>query len=659
MLYRPTQAGAALLRSLEVRQMIGEPGYFGSYGIDGWAGIGEAKPIPTMHELMHSYWGGFPVIGRPDLTWQREGGEDTSDAMNKYHDDVLAFMAQPPDEYELLRQRFRNLPGLSVENTEPLFHSLEADLPHMTGGDLWLVPPILRKFWGHFLDPGPFYTWERAAGWFRSLSHEQLRIANGFLGFSHLDFRQHENDATYATPGQPLVNAALKLAEEERQRLTDLAEQFDLLLGDAQLEENFQFWRGYLQDKAALHRAYPGHLDSLGSNRAMEIADALEFVNALKGSPEDRASALGMGISGQPFLVNFLPAVDNQTLVRLFAASPDLPHGTTLQATASFVERLQRFGGLAERVHADGRESPERGALALEEFVAETGFESEQDLRLFFDLFHDADPPSAHRIMAEVRKETIRALMPTVPAQLRTLLRPEVLLDKLDITVGTSGADLRRGIILLIEEPSGNYRIDEPFLDRLYGVMAERVESSPSEVARTMTEIPFPLEGMILRQPVAAAAAMSGDLDLTVALVENSDKAIAPPARIVYRLIVADPTLAADLVVELENRGRGDLVAESLAYVAYDKARLEEFPQLPISLTKDGAFFRSLQEKRGVQWLQTWLAEAVALYRERAAAEEVAADFLIRYRGTLEAAAYTLDPEAKGRLMGIIRGVFD
>ena len=32
------------------------------------------------------------------------------------------------------------------------------------------------------------------------------------------------------------------LAQEERQRLTDLAEQFDLLLGDAQqLEENFQF----------------------------------------------------------------------------------------------------------------------------------------------------------------------------------------------------------------------------------------------------------------------------------------------------------------------------------------------------------------------------------------------------------------------------------
>ena len=644
-----------MLRSLEVRQMIGEPGYFGSYGIDGWAGIGEAKPIPTMHELMHSYWGGFPVIGRPELSWQREGGADTSAAMDQYHADILAFMAQAPDEYELLRQRFRDLPDLSIENTEPLFHSLEADLPHMTGGDLWLVPPILRKYWGYFLEPGPFHTWERAAGWFRTLPPEQSKVANGFLGFAHLDLRQYVNDATYTLLDQPLATAELSLAGEERQRLTDLAYQFDLLLGDAQLEENFQFWRGYLQDKATLHRAHPEHLDSLDSNRAMEIADALEFLNALKGSPEDRASALGMRIPGQPFLVNFLPAMENQTLVRLFAASPDLPHGPTLQATASFVERLQRFGGLAERVLADGRESPERGALALEDFVAETGFENEQDLRLFFDLFHDADPFTSRRIVPEVKKEILRALMPTVPAQLRTMLGPEVLLDKLDISFGASELDLRRGIILLIEEPSGNYRIDEPFLERLYEVAAE---ASPNEVVRIMTETPLPLEGMIVRQPTAAAAALSGDLDLGAALVENSDRAIAPPARIIYRLIVADPALAADLVVELESRGRGDLVAESLAYFAYDNVRSERFPQLPISLSKDGAFLDLLLEKKGVEWLETWLAEAVSLYLWRVAAEEVAPDFLIRYRETLEAAANSLDPESRGRLMRVIKGAF-
>ena len=237
--------------------MQGEPGFFGSYGFDGWAGVGEAKPVPTMHELMHSYWGGFPIIERPRLGWEREEGHDVSPAMASYHRDILAFMAQPPDDYELLRQRLRNLPGISSENTEPLFHSLEADIPYTTGGDLTLVPPILRRYWGYFLDYGPFDTWEQAAGWFQSLSHEQRVVADKFLGFQHLELRKYANNLTYTTSDGLLAAAAPILAEEEKQRLTDLAEQFDLLLGDAQLEEDFQFWRGYLQDKVGSHRAHP------------------------------------------------------------------------------------------------------------------------------------------------------------------------------------------------------------------------------------------------------------------------------------------------------------------------------------------------------------------------------------------------------------------
>lgn len=173
-LYRPTPAGEALLRSLDLRQMQGEPGFFGSYGFEGWAGVGEAKPIGVMHELGHSYWGGFPVIGRPELTWQRREGEEVSPALASYHRDILSFMAQPPDGYEFLRERLRNLPKVSSENTEPLIHSLEADVPYLTGGDLSLLPPILRKYWGVFLAEGPFGSWERAMGWFQSLTSAGL-----------------------------------------------------------------------------------------------------------------------------------------------------------------------------------------------------------------------------------------------------------------------------------------------------------------------------------------------------------------------------------------------------------------------------------------------------------------------------------------------------
>ena len=654
-LYQPTPAGAALLHSLDLRQMRAEPGFFGSYGFGQWAGIGEAKPVPTMHELMHSYWGGFPVIGRPELGWERRDGEDIAPALASYHRDILAFMAQPPDDYEMLRQRLRNLPGVSGENTEPLFHSLEADLPYTTGGDLGLTPPILQKYWGYFLAVGPFHTWERAAGWYQSLSHEQRVIADKFLGFQHLDLRQYANDITYATPDKPLSAAAPKLAGEERQRLTDLAEHFDLLLGDAQLEEDFQFWRGYLQDKVALYRDHPAHLDSLTTTRARDIADALKFLSTLHGNPSSRASMLADRISAQPFLVNFLPAVDNPTLLKLFANDPGLPDAPTLQATASFVERLQRFAAEVDRVLDEGRESPESGARALEVFLDDTGLENEQDLRLFFDLFHDADPPSAHRIMGAASKETVRALMPTVPEQLRNLLRPERLLEKLDITADTSEADLRRGVTLLIEEPSGNYRIEEPFRERLFDVISER---SPGEALRVFSDTPFPLEGMIQRQPAFAVAALSTDISASVELVENSDAVIAPPARIIYRLIMADPPLAAALAIALENRGQRGMVAESLAYFAYDKARAEIYPQLPISLSQDGAFLNFLLERQGAEWLQARLAEVVALYGVRAANGEVAPDFLIRYRETLEAAANTLDSDARGRLMEIIRTAF-
>ena len=244
----------------------------------------------------------------------------------------------------------RNLPGLSSDNTEPLFHSLEADVSYTTGGDLALVPPILRKYWGYFLDDGPFGSWENAAGWYQALSHDERDIAGKFLGFGHLDLDLYPGLPPHL-PMEGLLSAASEtLAGEERQRLTDLAEQFDLLIGDPQLEENFQFWRDYLRDKVSLHRLHPFHLRSLSSERAAELANALSIVSSLEGSPDSQAARLLEQVEDQPLLVSFLPAVDDRTLVKLFAANPELPEGATLAATASFVDRLRSFGRLVEVV---------------------------------------------------------------------------------------------------------------------------------------------------------------------------------------------------------------------------------------------------------------------------------------------------------------------
>ena len=639
--------------------MKGEPGFFGSYGFEGWAGAGEAKPIGVMHELGHSYWGGFPVPGRPELDWKRPAGENVSSAMASYHRDVLAFMAQPPDDYELWRERLRNLPGVSVRNPEPLFHSLEADVPYATGGDLSLLPPVLRKYWGLFLADGPFGSWERAAGWFLALTPDERRTAGKFLGFEHFELRPYPDLPAFSPSDDFLSARAGILAAEERQRLTDLAAQFDLLIGDAQLEENFQFWRGYLQDKVALHRDHPGHLESLSLPRARQLADALQFLVDMEGGPEARSRTLAEGLVAQPFLVNFLPAVDDRTLVHLFAGGVHPPEGPTLQATASFVQRLQRFGSLVEQVLADGKRSPAEGAQSLEQFLADTGLENEQDLRLFFDLFNGADHALARGIMEELDEETIRALIVPVPVQLRGILGPETLLDRLGITTDASGDDLKRGIRLLIGEASGNYRIDEPFLDRLYDIMARRAEESPADVARVMSETPLPLEGMILRQPAAVSAALSGSPDLAASLVQGGDPVLSSPARMIYRIAYTDPMLAAKLVIALDERDDLETVTESLAYLAYDKQRSQDFPSLPISLENDGEFLLDLLQLKGADWLESRLSSAVSLYRERAQGADVSPDFLVQYRATLDAAAAYLGASEREELSTIFRAAFE
>ena len=660
-LYQPTEAGVALLRSLDLRQMKGEPGFFGSYGFDKWAGVGEAKPMGVIHELSHSYWGGFPVEGKPELSWEIPDGQDLPPAIESYHRDILTFMAQPPDDYELLRQRLRNLPDVSIHNPEPVFHSLEADVAYTTGGSLNLVPPILRKYWVNFLQAGRFDSWYGAAGWFQTLSVNDKRATGEWLGFEHLDLRQYPSLDPSAPGGDILLTAARVLENEEQQRLRDLVYQFDLLTGDPQQNEDFQFWRGYLQDKVTLHRAHPFYLPILAHSRAGQLASALDFLADLfTGSPAERAERLAEQLAKEPFLVNFLPAVDNQVLVELFASGAVLPEGKTLQATASFVQRLKIFGDQVDSVLQAGRDDPPRGALELEKFLAQTGLDRKDDLKLFFDLFRDRERATAKAVTFALSGDEIRRLMPAVPFQLRTILAPEELLAKLGVTSdAASPSALRDGIALLIEEPSGNFRVDEPFLDALFQVVASWAEIAPRETARLLLDSPFPLEGMILAQPGAAALILNSDIEGALALVRESDPLLAPPWRIMYRLMTAEPGLAAKLLAEFHRRGETPLVAETLAYFAYDKDRLQKSSQLPISLEQDGHFLGALFRVEGPDWLQARLGESIDLYRQRIITGDVSGNFLDRYRETLESAVAAIgDRATQAGLEDVIRRAF-
>ena len=651
-LYDLTDEGVALMRSLDLRQMRGEPGFFGSFGFNEWAGVGEAKPQGVMHEIGHSYWGAFPISSFPDLTWDKPSGSQLSPAMEQYHADILMFMAQPPDSFELFRQRLRNLPELSDNNREPLFHNLEAGIVFSTGGSLSLVPPILRKYWDRFLGDGQFDSWYQAVSWFGNLSDDRTSGAsrfgaNQYLGFEHLDLRDYRSLIANGAVSSRIPVPAEVLATEERQRLFDLADQFDLLLGDAQEEEQFQFWRGYLRDKVALHALHQDYLSSLELSKAASLASALGFLNSLDGlSHEQQADRVGAALAEQPFLVNFLPVLENRVLLLLFASETPLPQGETLQVTASFVDRLERFGVLVAGVLEAGRADSQQGADELNRFLDQTDFELAEDLRLFFDLFREEDPDTASQVVQALDNKTVRRLMEPVAAQLRFTLSPVALLEKLDITVDSNIADLKRGVGLLVEEPSGNFIIDEPFLSAMYQVIAARSRSDPAGTLTVLRDTPFPLEGFIRREPMAASSLLASDIDAAVEVLMQSDPVVSPPARNVYRMIQEDAGFAARLVASLDKLGKRGLVVESLAYLAYDKARSERVPSLPISLEQDGKYLAALAGQLGDDVLTQRLREAFDLYRERASLGQVTEDFTLQYRATLEAAAANISVSA-------------
>ena len=170
-----------------------------------------------------------------------------------------------------------------------------------------------------------------------------------------------------------------------------------------------------------------------------------------------------------------------------------------------------------------------------------------------------------------------------------------------------------------------------------------------------LVEKPFPLEAFIQRQPEAVVALLDSDLDTAVGLVLESDPVVSPPARIIYRLINADPVLAARLVQALEDLGEVEVVMESLAYFAYDKSRSERVPGLPISLEHDGRFLSSLLREQGSEWLIQRLSEVFQVYGRRSADGQVDSGFLIQYRESLEAAVALLpDDGAKEELERII-----
>ncbi len=671
-LYGITPDGQQALASLDVRHQVGQPAWFGSTGFEGFTGIGQATPITIAHELGHSYWGAFPVTGLSDLSWDVPRGEPISPAMAQYRQDLQGFMLQPPDRYEPLRERFRNLPNLFKGDLPDLFHMGEADMVSLVAGDLNLVPPILRKYYDRYLSPGQFQTWDGILRWYLGLPGEERRIVDSYLGLAHIPKEAYEGLQARPSPTVPIETQEL-IQGEDRQRLIDFAQQFDLIVGsddslqDATgIDRGFPFWRSYLREMFQLHKRHPGLLSGTGQGeRSMELARAFDVLaQAGELSVEEQVAFLREKLAQDPFLYNFLPISGNRVLVGLLDPDTGSPPTEALQkGTGAFVEELRRFIGEVDRILGLGKADPKEGARALEEYISSLKDQGEdklgQDVDTVFELFTDTDKETTRRIMAQVKDSTIRELLDINPARTRFLLEPARLLDALDIRVDTSSEEITRGIEELFENSSGNFAVDRPFTEEVYRRVSVRGRRSPREVLGIIREAKLPMPGFLFGYSDDAVSILSSDLTETLQLVTGSGPIRVPPVRLIYHLIYADPAFAARVVEGLSEQDEDGLASEALIYFAYDWDRLQSNPELRISLEGDAHFLKALLEWKGEAWLSQRMASAIARYKASVDESTSDPDFLDAYRRTLRAALGMIEePEERQRLEQAIADAF-
>ena len=457
-IYNLTPEGERFLEEHDLRWMRGEPGWFGSFGYDGWTGVGESRLGPIMHELGHAYWGAFGVSGLPDLSWAEPLGGHESSAILQLHADLQTFMAQPPDPYEPLRERLRNLPKTKLGDESGLLHFGEADLVHTTGGNALLLPPILRRYFDAYLTDGEFDSWYAALEWYQGLSQRDARLTAVYFGLEHLDIDLYRDLKPAGDTSLP--EGFAEIAErEERQRLVDFALQFDEVTG---LEEvrgrrttlELPFLRGYLNDKLALHRRYPGVLAAVAD--AAPAAADLELVLAafaeLDGKQaNERADLLGPRME-EPIFSVFWPLVDGPTLMELHARGITPRDADTADRTTDGeIERLARIADATASILRRARDDLDVGVRDLEALLGDVLEGNGGEAGMVIELALAADRELAEAVVVRLDHDLVRELLAEEPGVVRQLLAPERLLPILGITAEADADELARGIRDLIQ----------------------------------------------------------------------------------------------------------------------------------------------------------------------------------------------------------------
>ena len=185
----------------------------------------------------------------------------------------------------------------------------------------------------------------------------------------------------------------------------------------------------------------------------------------------------------------------------------------TLKGTAYFVERLKRFTPPVDSILRNARIDAKAGAVELAGFLEGMDFDNVEDLKFLFDLLGGSDRNTAAKVVAALEDPLLRRLIQPVPAHLRSLLEPPRLLEALGITLAATDNEVVKGIEDMVTYPSGNFRIERPFLEELYRLMAVRGIRDPLGTLHLVEESPFPVAGFIKLYPEESVAILSSQVD--------------------------------------------------------------------------------------------------------------------------------------------------
>ena len=664
-IYNLTADGERFLEEHDLRWMRGEPGWFGSFGYDGWTGVGESRLGPIMHELGHAYWGAFGVTGRPDLSWAEPRGGHESPAILQLHADLQTFMAQPPDPYEPLRERLRNLPKTKLGDASGLLHFGEADLVHTTGGNALLLPPILRRYFDAYLTDGEFDSWYEALEWYQGLSQRDARLAAAYFGLEHLDIDLYRDLKPAGDTSLP--EGFAEIAErEERQRLVDFALQFDEVTG---LEEvrgrrttlELPFLRGYLNDKLALHKRYPDALAAVAdaASAAADLELVLGAFAELDGKQANERADLLAPRMEEPIFSVFWPLVDGPTLMELHARGITPRDADPAERTTDGeIERLERIADAAASILRRARDNLDVGVRDLEALLRDVLEGNGGEAGMVIELALASDRELAEAVVVRLDHDLVRELLAEEPGVVRQLLAPERLLPILGITAEADADELASGIRDLIEASSGNYRTDRPYLSTVYGLVAERGQSSPGEALAIVLDSGLFLEDMLRERPGETVDILASDPERAASLIDGTSGYGRTPQGLIHAIVFEEPLLAARLV-DLLGSMHPEAAREALVHFAYDSHRKAALPSLSVSLENDGVFILALADLQGDRGVSESMAEAIAVYGDLVRNGTTPPDFLQAYAATLEEAAAAQEDEAAGsRLRRIVQEAF-